>query len=48
MLSEESILVVWILLGFVDWTDLSEVVEPLDWIFEGVDSINLFSDVAVD
>ena len=48
MLSEASLLVVWILLGFVDWTDLSEVVGPFDMLSESVNSINLFSDVPFD
>ena len=47
MLSEASWLVVQIL-GFVDLTDLSEVVEPLDLLYESVDSINLFLDVLFD
>ena len=46
--SVASLLVVWILHGFVDWTDLSEVVEPLDFLSESVDSIDLFLDVPFD
>ena len=48
LLSEALLLVVWILLGFIDWTDLSKVVEPLDLLAELVDSIDLFSDVPFD
>ena len=48
LLSEASILVVWTLLGFVYWTDLSKLVEPLDLLSELVDSIDLFSDVPLD
>ena len=46
--SDASLLVVWILLGYVDWTDISEVVEPLDLLSVLVDSIDLFSDVSFD
>ena len=46
--SGTSLLVVWILLKFVDWTDLSEVVEPLDSLSELVDSIDLSLDVSFD
>ena len=48
MSSVASILVVRILLVLVDWTDFSEVVEPLDLLSELVDSIDLFSDVPFD
>ena len=48
LLSVESLLVVQILLGFVDWTDLFEVVEALDLLSELVDSINFFLDVPFD
>ena len=48
LFSDASLLVVWILFGFVDWTDLSEVVEPLDLLSEWVDSIDLFLDVPFD
>ena len=37
-----------ILLGFVGWTDLSEVVQPLDLLSESIDSIELFLDVPFD
>ena len=39
--SAASLLVVQILPVLVDWTDLSEVAEPLDLWHEYVDSINL-------
>ena len=45
LFSDASLLVVWILFGFVDWTDLSEVVGPLDLLSE---SINLFWGVPFD
>ena len=48
LLSEASLLVVQILHGFVDWTDLSEVIEPLDLLSESVFSIDLFLDVPFD
>ena len=37
MSSAASFLVVWILLVLADWTDLSEVVEPLDLFSESID-----------
>ena len=48
LLSTVSLLVVQILLLHVDWTDLSEVVEPLDLLSELIDSRNLFSGVPFD
>ena len=48
LLSSASLLVVRILVGLVDWTDLSEVVEPLVLKSELTDSIDLFSDVPFD
>ena len=43
-----SLLVVQILLGCVDWKDLSEVVELLYSLSELVDSIDSFSDIPFD
>ena len=48
LFSDASLLVVQILLGFVDWTDLSEAVEPLDLLSELVDSIDSYLDVPYD
>ena len=36
------------LLMLVDWTDLSEVIEPLDFLSESVDFIDLFWGVPFD
>ena len=48
LFSGASLLVVRIFLGFVDWTDLSEVVELLGSLSELVDSKDLLSDVPFD
>ena len=48
LLSAALLLVVQILLVLVDWTNLSEVVEPFDLLSELVDSIDLFLDKLFD
>ena len=49
LLSSAALLFVLLrLLVLVDWTDLSEVVEPLDLLSELVDLINLFWGVPFD
>ena len=48
LLSAASLLVVWILLRFVGWTNFSELVKQLESLSEPFDSINYFFDVSFD